>query len=103
MKASPDLLVLPCDAISEARKLRPDIPLVARCMDLWGFGQEIATAAHPGGFTTEGQVRAAGAGQAIHQLPDKPMVMRNPSSSARLKFVLFQVGPEGPPLIVPVK
>jgi putative ABC transport system substrate-binding protein len=53
MRTSPDLLVLPCgDAINAARKLRPDIPIVARCMDLWGFGPEIATAAHPGGFTT---------------------------------------------------
>lgn len=53
MRASPDLLVLPCgDAINAARELRQDIPIVARCMDLWGFGQEIATAAHPGGFTT---------------------------------------------------
>jgi hypothetical protein len=29
--------------------------------------------------------------------------MKNPSSSARLRFILFQVGPEGPPLTVPVK
>ena len=56
-----------------------------------------------GAMETEGQVRAAGAGQVIHQLPDKPMIMKNPSSSARLKFVLFQVGPEGPPLTVPAK
>jgi hypothetical protein len=52
---------------------------------------------------TEGQVRAVGAGEVIHQLPDKPMIMKNPSSSARLRFVLFQVGPDGPPLTVPVR
>ncbi len=52
---------------------------------------------------TEGQVRTAGPGQVIHQLPAKPMIMKHASSSARLKFVLFQVGPEGPPLTVPVK
>jgi quercetin dioxygenase-like cupin family protein len=56
-----------------------------------------------GAMETEGQVRAAGAGQVIHQLPGKAMIMKNASSSARLKFVLFQVGPEGPPLTVPVK
>jgi hypothetical protein len=31
------------------------------------------------------------------------MIMKNSSTSARLKFILFQVGPEGPPLTVPVK
>lgn len=56
-----------------------------------------------GAMETEGQVRAAGPGQVIHQLAGKPMIMKNASSSARLKFVLFQVGPEGPPLTVPVK
>lgn len=56
-----------------------------------------------GAMETEGEARAAGPGQVIHQLPGKPMIMKNASSSARLKFVLFQVGPEGPPLTVPVK
>lgn len=56
-----------------------------------------------GAMETEGHVRAAGAGQVIHQLPGKPMIMKNSSSSERLKFILFQVGPEGPPLTVPVK
>jgi len=56
-----------------------------------------------GAMETEGQVRAAGPGQVIHQLPGKAMIMKNASSSARLKFVLFQIGPEGPPLTVPVK
>jgi quercetin dioxygenase-like cupin family protein len=56
-----------------------------------------------GAMETEGQVRSAAAGQVMHQLPGKSMIMKNSSTSARLKFVLFQVGPEGPPLIVPVK
>jgi quercetin dioxygenase-like cupin family protein len=56
-----------------------------------------------GAMETEGQVRAGTAGQVIHQLPGKPMIMKNSSTSARLKFILFQVGPEGPPLTVPVK
>ncbi len=34
-------------------------------------------------------------GQVIHQLPGKPVIMKNSSTSARLKFILFQVGPEG--------
>jgi putative ABC transport system substrate-binding protein len=60
MKSSPDLLILPCgdpmnaarDPINAARALRPDIPIVARCMELAGFGREIATVTRPGGFTT---------------------------------------------------
>lgn len=56
-----------------------------------------------GAMETEGQTRTARAGQVIHQLPGKPMIMKNSSDSARLKFILFQVGPEGPPLTVPVK
>ena len=56
-----------------------------------------------GAMDTEGQTRAAAAGQVIHQLPGKPMVMQNSSTSGRLKFILFQVGPEGPPLTVPVR
>jgi quercetin dioxygenase-like cupin family protein len=56
-----------------------------------------------GAMETEGQVRAGTAGQVIHQLPGKSMIMKNSSTSGRLKFILFQVGPEGPPLTVPVK
>lgn len=56
-----------------------------------------------GAMETEGQIRAATAGQVIHQLPDRPMVMKNSSGSTRLKFILFQVGPEGHPLTMPVK
>lgn len=56
-----------------------------------------------GAMETEGQVRAGAAGQVIHQLPGKPMIMKNSSTSARLKFLLFQVGPAGPPLTVRVE
>jgi quercetin dioxygenase-like cupin family protein len=56
-----------------------------------------------GAMETEGQVRTADAGHVIHQLAGKPMIMRNASGSNRLKFILFQVGPEGPPLTVPVR
>jgi quercetin dioxygenase-like cupin family protein len=56
-----------------------------------------------GAMETDGQVRAGVAGQVINQLPGKTMIMKNSSTSARLKFILFQVGPEGPPLTVPVK
>jgi quercetin dioxygenase-like cupin family protein len=56
-----------------------------------------------GAMETEGQVRAGTAGQVINQLPGKTMIMKNSSSSARLKFILFQIGPEGSPLTVPVK
>ena len=56
-----------------------------------------------GAMETEGQVRSATAGQVIHQHAGKPMIMKNSSASARLKFILFQVGPEGPPLTIPVK
>jgi quercetin dioxygenase-like cupin family protein len=56
-----------------------------------------------GTMETEGQTRTAAAGQVIHQLPGKPMVMKNASSSVPLRFILFQIGPEGASLVVPVK
>lgn len=56
-----------------------------------------------GAMETEGQVRTGTTGQVINQLPGKTMIMKNASNSARLKFILFQVGPEGSPLTVPVK
>ena len=53
MRASPDLLVLPCGpSIKTARELSPTIPIVARCLDLKDFGGEIGTVSRPGGFTT---------------------------------------------------
>jgi quercetin dioxygenase-like cupin family protein len=43
----------------------------------------------------------ASAGEAIYELPDKPMVGRNASSTEGARFVLFQIGPTGKPLMVP--
>lgn len=56
-----------------------------------------------GTMDTEGQSRTARAGEVLHQLPEKDMVMRNASATERLKFVLFQVGPTGAPVIARVK
>lgn len=53
-----------------------------------------------GAMETEGEVRTAGPGQVISQSPGKTMIMRNASNTARLKFVLFQVGPSDKPIIV---
>jgi quercetin dioxygenase-like cupin family protein len=53
-----------------------------------------------GSMETEGQTRTARSGEVLNQLPEKVMVMRNASTSERLKFVLFQVGATGAPLIV---
>ena len=55
-----------------------------------------------GTMETEGQSRTARAGEVLQQLPNKHMVMRNASTSERLKFVLFQVGATEAPVVVPV-
>ncbi|HSF95778.1 MAG TPA: cupin domain-containing protein [Thermohalobaculum sp.] len=41
------------------------------------------------------------AGEAVHELPNQPMIGRNASSSEGARFVLFQVGKSGEPLTVP--
>jgi quercetin dioxygenase-like cupin family protein len=56
-----------------------------------------------GAMETEGQIRTARSGEVLHQLPEKTMVMRNASASERLKFVVFQVGATGAPMVVVVK
>ena len=56
-----------------------------------------------GTMETEGQARTARSGEVLHQLPEKTMVMRNASTSERLKFVVFQVGATGAPMVVMVK
>jgi quercetin dioxygenase-like cupin family protein len=56
-----------------------------------------------GAMETEGQTRTAHSGEVLHQLPERTMVMRNASTSERLKFVLFQVGATGAPVVVVVK
>jgi quercetin dioxygenase-like cupin family protein len=53
-----------------------------------------------GTMETEGQVRTARAGEVLNQFPERTMVMRNTSASERLKFVVFQVGATGAPLVV---
>lgn len=56
-----------------------------------------------GTMETEGQARTARSGEVLHQFPEKTMVMRNASTSERLKFVVFQVGATGAPMVVMVK
>jgi quercetin dioxygenase-like cupin family protein len=56
-----------------------------------------------GAMETEGQIRTARAGEVLNQFPERTMVMRNASASERLKFVVFQVGATGSPLVVVVK
>lgn len=53
-----------------------------------------------GAMEVDGKVRTATAGEVIEEHPEKSMVMRNESNSERLRFVVFQVGPEGAPFIV---
>ena len=53
-----------------------------------------------GAMEVEGKVRTGTAGDVIQELPEKVMVMRNESQSDWLRFVKFQVGPQGAPLIV---
>lgn len=53
-----------------------------------------------GAMEVEGEIRNAAAGEVIQELPEKVMVMRNESESEWLRFVVFQVGPQGAPLIV---
>ena len=43
----------------------------------------------------------ASAGEAIYELPDMPMIGRNASSTEGARFVVFQIGPTGKPLMVP--
>jgi len=41
------------------------------------------------------------AGEAVYEEPDRPMVGRNASSTDGARFVVFQVGEAGKPLMVP--
>jgi quercetin dioxygenase-like cupin family protein len=56
-----------------------------------------------GTMETEGEARTARSGEVLNQLPEKTMVMRNASATERLRFVVFQVGATGAPMVVPVK
>lgn len=53
-----------------------------------------------GAMEVDGQARTGEAGDVIQELPEKVMVMRNESDSEWLRFVVFQVGPQGEPMIV---
>ena len=44
--------------------------------------------------------RTISAGEAVYELPDNPMVGRNASSTEGARFVVFQVGEAGKPLMV---
>lgn len=45
--------------------------------------------------------RTVSAGGAFHELPDRPMVARTATAEEGAKFVVFQVGPAGEPIMVP--
>jgi len=46
-------------------------------------------------------LRTVSAGGAFYELPDKPMVARTASAGGGAKFIVFQVGPTGEPIMVP--
>lgn len=48
-----------------------------------------------GSIEVDGTMRSGGPGEFIEEVPGKVMMMRNESDSERLRFVVFQVGPEG--------
>lgn len=68
---------------------------------------------HPGHvfvYVTEGTLevdvdgealRTVTAGEAFYELPDKPMVARTASAEEGARFIVFQVGPTGEPIMVP--
>lgn len=76
-------------------------------------GWETARHIHPGHvfvYVLEGTLeidvegepqRTVSAGGAFHELPDKPMVARTATATEGAKFVVFQVGPAGEPIMVP--
>lgn len=76
-------------------------------------GWETERHIHPGHvfvYVTEGtlevdvegeDVRTVTAGEAFYELPDKPMVARTASAEEGARFIVFQVGPTGEPIMVP--
>ena len=44
--------------------------------------------------------RTVSAGEAFYELPDKPMVARTASTDQGARFIVFQVGPTGEPIMV---
>lgn len=75
-------------------------------------GWETERHIHPGHvfvYVTEGTIeidvegqepQTVSAGEAIYELPDKPMVGRTATADEGAKFIVFQVGPTGEPLMV---
>lgn len=67
---------------------------------------------HPGHvfvYVTEGAIeiavegeepRTISAGEAVYELPDKPMIGRTAGTEEGAKFIVFQVGQSGEPLMV---
>lgn len=53
-----------------------------------------------GSMEVDGVSRTGSAGEVIQEHAEKIMVMSNESDSDWLRFVVFQVGPEGEPMIV---
>lgn len=45
--------------------------------------------------------RTVSAGDAFYELPDKPMVARTATADEGARFIVFQVGPTGEPIMVP--
>jgi len=53
-----------------------------------------------GAMSVDGTTRTGGAGDVIVEAAERIMVMRNESADDWLRFVVFQVGPTGAPMIV---
>lgn len=76
-------------------------------------GWETQRHIHPGHvfvYVTEGtldvdvegeELRTVSAGGAFYELPDKPMVARTASADEGARFIVFQVGPTGEPVMIP--
>jgi quercetin dioxygenase-like cupin family protein len=75
-------------------------------------GWETERHIHPGHvfvYVTEGAIEidvegqepvTVSAGEAVYELPDMPMVGRTAGAEEGAKFIVFQVGPSGEPLMV---
>lgn len=76
-------------------------------------GWETARHFHPGHvfvYVTDGTLEVdvegeermtVSAGDAFYERPDKPMVARTASAEDGARFIVFQVGPTGEPIMVP--
>lgn len=76
-------------------------------------GWETADHTHPGHvfvYVTDGSIRVDvegkepqtySAGDAFYELPDIPMMARTASADESARFIVFQMGPTGEPIMVP--